>query len=289
MRKKAGRNEAGAIAIEASLGIFFFLLSICCIMFFSQFARLESKMQYAVSQTAKELSMYYYVLSALGLDEYTTNVPQDDKDRVDLNNTIEALSDFMGDVDDAANIEWDFSSLEKAFESGKNGKETAEELYGSGSKLLEQLKVIGEDPVGKIKVILRMIVSSGFKKHVIAPLLCRELLPKYLTGGEKDIDEYLKNYGVENGINDLDFSYSSLLDDGRSIRIAVVYKVNTKKLTFGLIDSDIILRQVAVTAAWATPNPDAEHPDGKNIKTIAGSVKQNSNENADDPNKGKKK
>ena len=279
MRRKISNQISGAIAIEASLGIFFFLLSICCIMFFAQFARLESQMQYAVNQTAKELSMYYYVLDALDLAQYTSDANKNDKNREDLNKTINAFSTFMGDVDDTLSIDWDFGSLESAGNTLEKGKEAATNLYSSGGQLFEQLKALGDDPIGKIKVILRIIVSAG-KNQVVAPLLCREFLPKYISDG--DVDEYLQSFGLEHGLSDLDFSYSSILDDGRSIKIAVVYKVNTKKLTFGLVNTDIMLRQVAVTAAWVTPSKE------KNLNSIVDAFKNGTKESADDPNKDKK-
>lgn len=279
MERMIREKETGAIAIEASIGIFFFLLSICCVMFFGQFARLESQMQYAVNQTAKELSMYYYVLDALDLAQYTSDANKSGKNREDLNKTINAFSAFMGDVGDSLSIDWDFSSIEKAGDSIEKGKEAATSLYSSGGQLFEQLKVLGDDPIGKIKVILRIIISAG-KNRVVAPLLCREFLPKYISEG--DVDEYLQSFGVVHGIDDLDFSYSSILDDGRSIKIAVVYKVNTKRLTFGLVDTDIMLKQVAVTAAWVTPGKE------KDLNTIVDAVKAGQSEVADDPNKEKK-
>ena len=123
--------------------------------------------------------------------------------------------------------------------------------------------------LGKIRLSLRFYAANFF--------------PKYLTEG--DVDEYLKDYGIVHGLNDLDFGDSSLLDDGRSIKIAVVYKVNTKRLTFGLVDTDIMLRQVAITAAWVTPNNASD--EGSKLKSIVDAVIQSTKETADDPNKGK--
>lgn len=270
------KNENGAIAIDAALGITFFLLSMCCIMFVSQFARLESQMQYAVDQTAKELSMYYYFADKLGLANLTSGADSNSKDREDLNKTIGAMMDFLGDAEDLTSVDWDFSSLESTVGTVTDAKDTVESLYKSGGKVYEQIIVIGEDPIGKMKFLLGVLANGAMQK-VVAPLLCKALLPKYIAENDKAVDTFLSNYGVKGGRDGLNYLYSSLLGDGRTISITVVYTVNTKKLTFGLIDKDLVLGQTAHTAAWVKP--------GGKLKTIVDALKGNSGEQADDPNK----
>lgn len=52
------RKEKGAFAIEAVIGITLFMLTIIAIMFMSVIIRVQANMQYALGQTAKEMSGY---------------------------------------------------------------------------------------------------------------------------------------------------------------------------------------------------------------------------------------
>lgn len=61
------KKERGAFAVDAILGITLFLLSILSIMCVSIIIKIEAAMQYAVDQTAKELSSYYYLLDKIGV------------------------------------------------------------------------------------------------------------------------------------------------------------------------------------------------------------------------------
>ena len=92
-------------------------------------------------------------------------------------------------------------------------------------------------------------------------------MPKYLTSG--NIEDYVSAAGLNWENQDykafdeyMTFRGSELLKDGRSIKIDVVYTINTKNLTFGLVDTKLKFHQCASTAAWVKPN-------GGSLKTLA--------------------
>jgi hypothetical protein len=95
------------------------------------------------------------------------------------------------------------------------------------------------------------------------------LMPKYISGNLDETNTYLESVGIENGLEGVDFTYSSLLQDGRSINVVAVYKLNTKKLTFGLLDMNLCFKQTASTAAWIEPKGDT-------LTTIADAYKATS-------------
>ena len=70
------------------------------------------------------------------------------------------------------------------------------------------------------------------------------------------MEEYYKSIGIES-TDDVDFSASQLLIDGRSIKLVMDYTLNTESLTFGMVKAKLHFRQAAVTAAWV--KPDNEH------------------------------
>ena len=259
------KKENGAFAIEAVLGLTFFMLAILSLMMVSLILRIEANMQYAVDQTAKELSSYYYLLDAVDIAKYTSGNAGSDatagaaKANKLIDNVI-SFSDAAGDVgtsiSDMENISID--------SIGKIDPSNYQELYSTANQLWYSVKDMSNDPSGQVKAIISIFAHSLGNKamsYYVTPYLCRMLMPNYLTGDLDSTNKYLDSIGIEGedgqaGIEKIDFTHSSLLADGRTIKIVAIYKLNTKKLTFGMIDTDLYFEQTAVTAAWIEPNND---------------------------------
>ena len=259
------KRETGAIAIEAVIGLTFFMLSILALMLMSLIIRIEANMQYAVDQTAKELSSYYYLLDAAGVAKLTSGTSASaDADVENINQIIDNVVSFSSSTNEASD---NFAELANGDLSKISA--IAEDNYpamqASANNIWESVKSFSDDPEGQVKAVISVFAHSLGNKamsYYVTPYLCRMLMPKYLSGDLESTNEYLETVGIEGGMDAVDFTYSSLLADGRTIRVEAIYKLNTKKLTFGLIDVDLIFRQTAVTAAWVTPN-------GDELKTIA--------------------
>lgn len=255
------KKDSGAIAIESVLGMFIFMVVILSIMFISLLVRIQSTMQYAISQTAKEISTYYYVVDKLGL---AVGFSSDPDSVSKINTVIDNTIDFAAEADDVMSINIEdgiqISDLQNLTESDLPGK--AQALYNSSvdlsSDLQGQLK-------GSLMMIVKSMLSEGMSNYV-APFICKTVVPKYVSGDYASTDEMLKNMGIEEGVNGLDFSKSTFLKDGRTIQIVVVYKLNTKNMTFGYLDMDLYFKQVATTAAWVRPN-------GASLKKVAETAK----------------
>ena len=259
------KKDEGAFAIEAVLGLTFFMLAILSLMMVSLILRIEANMQYAVDQTAKELSSYYYLLDAVDIAKYTSGNAGSDatagaaKANKLIDNVI-SFSDAAGDVgtsiSDMENISID--------SIGKIDPSNYQELYSTANQLWYSVKDMSNDPSGQVKAIISIFAHSLGNKamsYYVTPYLCRMLMPNYLTGDLDSTNKYLDSIGIEGedgqaGIEKIDFTHSSLLADGRTIKIVAIYKLNTKKLTFGMIDTDLYFEQTAVTAAWIEPNND---------------------------------
>ena len=265
-RKK--RKEAGAVAIEAVLSLTIFMLAILALMMGSMLMRAQASMQYALNQTAKEISGYFYLLDKFGiasmLSENTTDVA--DANLQKMNTSIGHIISFSGDLKE--DIKSTKNDLYETAENAKNGNLTQADI--------DRLKSIKEDEIGKIKkevktlkgdlkelkngdkkqmfkaviqVFSRACINTVFSKY-LTPLVCEALLPKYLTSG--DVDEYYRNIGIiPESIN---FDGSHLLGDGRSISLVVEYEMDASKLTLGFYKKNLIFRQVASTAAWIHKN-----------------------------------
>lgn len=234
-------------------------------------------MQYAVDQTAKELSSYYYLLDAVDIAKYTSGNAGSDaaagaaKANKLIDNVI-SFSDAAGDVgtsiSDMENISID--------SIGQIDPSNYQELYSTANQLWNSVKDMSNDPSGQVKAVISIFAHSlgnGAMSYYVTPYLCRMLMPNYLTGDLESTNKYLDSIGIEGedgqtGIEKIDFTHSTLLADGRTIKIVAIYKLNTKKLTFGMLDTDLYFEQTAVTAAWIEPN-------GDELKSIAEAYNQN--------------
>lgn len=266
--KVVKNNERGAFAIDALIGLTFFMLAVLSIMFMALIVRVQANVQYALGQTAKEISGYYYVVDKLGLSSiHTLDSKSQRKKTQKLNDTMGTIVDFSGDVGVTADkykdafsgdlndfFNKDFSELDV---SGDVGTLKAE--FNNVSDSIQNLAK--DNPIDSFKTVLmvfgRSFVSKGLS-YFIAPLLCKTLMPKYMTSG--DANEYYKSVGIDP--DSVKFTKSQLMMDGRSIRLVVDYTLNTKMLSMGMVDMDMNFRQVAVTAAWVRPN-------GNSIKSIS--------------------
>lgn len=208
------------------------------VLMFSSLMRLEATTQYAVDQVAKEVSQYYYVIEKTGLlpdQPETLSVENADELIGKSEETISGLSTLMGDVSsgaDAGTIVSDVESL------GQN----TDAIYNT---------IKSTDWKTEITNVLRLTVKSAADKafgKIVAGPVCKMLFEKYIPAD--DADEFFKNHGVENGMADLDFTYSTFIQDGFSINVVLVYKLNLKDLTFGMFDKDIYIKQVGSTQAW---------------------------------------
>lgn len=247
------KNEDGAFAIDAIFGITLFMISILSIMFMVMIVRVQSSVQYALGQTAKEISGYYYLIDKVGLAKFTA-----EKNTSEINTTIGYVLDFADAGKDMSedltkiNITDGLSS--KELEILKDQKASAEQLADIGRKLGNQVKTLSKDPKSQIVALLSVFANKAIS-HYIAPYVCQAIMPRYMAGDLESTNEMLESVGVEGGLAGMDFTHSELLKDGRSIKLVVVYKLNPEKITFGMVkNSEMTFRQVVSTAAWVVPN-----------------------------------
>ena len=73
-RKRENRKNKGALTIEASIAYPIFLMVIVTILYLMRVVYTYGLIQHAVSQTAKELSMYTYIYQVAGLGELNGEV-----------------------------------------------------------------------------------------------------------------------------------------------------------------------------------------------------------------------
>ncbi len=259
------KNENGAIAIEAILALTFFMLAVLSIMFISLIVRVQSSMQYALQQTAKEISGYYYMFDKMGLASATTGTTNSKtgENIAKVDEEIGHVVDFAQSSTDAYNTATSIDlssgvSIEELNDLIQSGTADAKELKEKANAIIGDVESLTKDgnAAGQIQAVLTVFGKSMISKSMskfIAPFVCRTIMPKYLAGSREGADNMLKAAGISDGVDGLDFTQSELLRDGRSIKLVVVYEMDMEKLTLGMVKGKARFRQVASTAAWVNP------------------------------------
>lgn len=214
----------GAFAIETLISVTIFMMAILALMMFTVIIRTEARMQYALNQTAKEISSYYYVLDKTGLGFGV----EKSGDVEDMNKLIDGVSNLTKEEKTGNWKIDDFSNVNDIYQLIKD-----------------------KDPLTVIKSVFQYAAATGINSKIselIAPPLCQALMPKYIAGD--NTDKYLQSMGVGNSIEDVNFSQSDFMGDEESINLVAVYKINTKSITFGMIDQELTICQTASVKAW---------------------------------------
>lgn len=265
-RKK--RRAAGAISIEAVLSLTIFMMTILALLMGTMLIRAQAAMQYALNQTAKEISGYFYLLDKFGVasiisgketDSAAANIQQ-------LNDSIGHIVSFSADVkDDANNIKEEFKEDFENLKKGDLTPDDIERIKNIGAdekdKLEEEFEIIKNDLKelksadkklmlkGILQVFTRAMINTGLSKYV-TPWVCKALMPKYLS--VKDEESFYNAAGIDP--ESIRFDGSKILEDGRTISLVVHYDVDASKLTLGFYKKKLHFRQVASTCAWVRAN-----------------------------------
>lgn len=260
------KDQSGEFAIDAIFGITFFMISLIALMFMALIIRVQSNVQYALGQTAKEVSGYYYLIDKLGLAAVTAG--SNPTGAQDINKTIQSVVDFSSSAKDFGSEVGSTVDTVKSYDSFESinfGEisEDKDKLLASFKDAEEKAKTMGadfknlaKDPKGQAKQILSVFAKTAANSvvnNVVAPFVCEALMPKYLVANTSStsIDDYYCAIGIKP--ETVSFKGSQFLADRRSIKIQITYQLDLEKYTLGFVKNKITFRQVASTAAWVRP------------------------------------
>ena len=159
--------------------------------------------QHAVSQTAKELSMYTYVYQISGLSDLHGQIQDATSGRKDQFNT-------------------DADSIVKLYEILESGNYNELQDYSyEGST----------DPVQLLKDIMGAVVNEASKEaqnQAFAQLIARPMIAGYIGADSKgnSADQRLKTLRVIDGLSGIDLSASKFFEDGNTIDIVACYTID---------------------------------------------------------------
>lgn len=199
--KKANRQK-GALTIEASISYSIFLMIIVTILYLMRIVYTYGLVQHAVSQTAKELSMYTYVYYVSGVSGLYNDLQDASSGRKDQFNT-------------------DAESIVKLYETLENGD-------------IEGLKDYSYEGSTNPKDLLKDVIGAAMNEAVgdahnqVWTLVARPMIAGYIGADSKgnSADERLKTLSVVGGLSGIDLSSSRFFENGTTIDIVACYTID---------------------------------------------------------------
>lgn len=245
------KNDSGSLTVEAALVLPLFIAGFLVITMLAATVRAQVVVQYAINQTAKEVSQYFYVINKLGLN----NMGEINEHTAETDKILKNFNDFSTSVSDASSHVRDVNvdNIDKIAQQYKDVSDDYASIKANGEKLYGSIKAAADNP-GELVQLIASIMKCGASNIVVGRLiaqpLCKMLVPKYIAHS-KDADATLEKFGVVDGVDGMDFGLSNFIIDEKTINVVVVYKL--KPVGFGIIDKELVIKQTASTAAWGGP------------------------------------
>lgn len=192
-------RQKAALTVEACIAFPIFLMLMLTIFYFMRIVYTYALVQHAVSQTAKELSMYTYVYHVAGIGDINAGI-QDASSA--------GTEQFNSDVESVV-------SFYEAFQSG----DISGMSYDGTT-----------DPVDILKNIGSVIVNEGSRElnNQFFDLIARPMIGSYIGADSagNSADERLSLLRVKGGLEGIDLSGSSFFEDGNAIDIVACYTID---------------------------------------------------------------
>jgi len=236
------KDENGYIVVETIGSFMLFVFLMISILTLINITIVQSKVHYALTQTANELSMYSYVVDALGLtDTVKTTSETGEEVQGQINSVVNDINSIQSGVSGMTGGTADFmSNLNIVMDS-----------VGSLSGTIDG---VIQDPSGTFYNVLLYGLDKT-KNYAMQELVIRPMVEKYMKNGDVSANDYLRRFNViEEGGELLDLSTSVYINSAGDIVIVAEYKIN---YAYGLgalplpeAMKTLTITQTAKTKAW---------------------------------------
>ena len=227
----------GALTVEVLLFLIPFMMAFLTIVNAVRFVQTEMLIHHAITQTAKQISAYGYVLTKTELTQTMINTNKKSAEfQTDVNKTVDSVKEFSSAISDFSTS----GDLQNVIDAGDAAQTQLTEFFSDPDAIvngvLAAAKVKGREG----------IVKWGAKQLGTASI--KNSLGKITD----DVDTYLKNVGVVDGLEGLDFNQSewvSVTEGKGNVQIVVTYTM--KNNIFPQFDfGEYEVRQCASTLMW---------------------------------------
>lgn len=209
MEKKG--TDRGSLTVEALLFLIPFMLAFLTVVNAGRFVQTEMLMHHAITQTAKQISAYGYVLTKTKVTETMINTNKKSAEfKEETQKTVDYVKKFSDSVSD--------------FAAGGD----LQDVIDSRDEAQTQLSEYFSDPDALASGVMS-VMKSGMENSVKTYLvgeLAKASIKNSVGKITDDVDTYLENVGIVDGLDGLDFSQSkwmSVTEGKGDVKIVVTY------------------------------------------------------------------
>lgn len=253
------KDEKGAIVVEATLSLTFFIFAMLMILSIANICLAQSKIGTALNSAAIEISEYSYLYGLTGLNDKHKELAHKGAEADEkIGNVASGVAELYGSISEIANVGSnikisDFSDITNAYNSISGNVNQAQ---ASANQIIDTVKSVADDPKAFI-LSLGALIGTGAWNTVnteVSGIIGQNFMKKHLNnkkGG--DYETYLKwLHVVPKGgsyLKGLNFSQSKVFANGtEDIDLVVTYKVRVIKLLG--VEKDFVFTQRAHTKGW---------------------------------------
>lgn len=259
-------SQKGSLTVEAAIVLSMFIVGYVAITAAADFIRAQMIIQYGISQAAKEISGYCYLVKwfmkdSKELSDEAEAFKKDTDQMIDsvvklygavsdgadtIGDEVNSLPDYR-DLDNLAGLPEDISHISNVTQEEFNA------INSAANAVVETGEAYFQDPMHILKGLGSVVKDEGLsavKSYAIAAPISKALVRKQvdLYGNDSQGRDILERLGVKNGVSGLNFTGSSLFNDGETITVQVSYSM---EIPFpGLREKPLHFIQRASTRAW---------------------------------------
>lgn len=259
---KKENKESGAIIVEATISLSFFIFTMFIIYSIVDICYIQARMNIALSYAAQNISQYSYLYYKTG----TSEVVQKNSDNASAaKSTINEVKDGLGSLQGAIGATYDSANsgdlqgtidgINQTLETGKADKQLAQNIYQS----------IKKAPGAAAFSLASVAIEYAGNKacDMIGAGMGKAFAAQNLQNGVLDTDQFLKKYHVVDGVNGLDFSDTTYLSNDTHDDVFLRCKYTVQVPFSKWIDIPLEFEAKAHTRAW-----------GAGVSKVSGSSKQ---------------
>lgn len=240
-------RERGAVVVEAIISMTAFIFTMLIILSIADIAYTQSKMAVALNSAAREISQYCYLYYKFQLDNANASQSNGTEGaQKTVEDTVAGLGQMMDSFGDAGSS-FDEGNFDSAVNSLIDGADAANQTVSSLAN------DIAEDPkaflIGMGKLAGREVTEAA--KVYLGQIMAKAFMSKNLKSfAGDDPDAFLRRLHVVDGMDGLDFQYTSLMAYGSSNEIQLVCTYEVRVVQLLNTDFTFTFRQTARTLAW---------------------------------------
>lgn len=261
------KHEKGSLTIEAAIVLVIFIFGYISFITIGSFIRAQMIIQYSITQAAKDISAYCYLVSKTGLLEDSKKLSGEadafKKDTDTVIDTVVKLYDAVSDgtehitnsvtaIQENDDITGKLESLEQM---GGETKEQYQNIMNAANTMADTGTEYFSDPKAIMKGLGAVVKDTAFsqaKSYALAAPISKALVKKQVDlygvdGHDRDV---LEKLGVVGGMKGLNFTGSTLFNDGKTITVRVTYSMKIDYPFFDMKEFHFI--QTVSTEAWGS-------------------------------------